>query len=140
MIARVTAVFFGTVLVGTVVIGVSRGELESGMLGRETFPVLLEDGELEFSFPAGTRILVDKPIANGWRQTGVLPLSFDAARQTVLDEMSDKGFSRMRDASDSQSMAKCVIEEWRDANDRKVLWMFWRKTEFETGFSWGEEK
>lgn len=140
MIARMTAVFFGTVLVGTVVIGVSRGGAETGMSGRESTPVLLEGGKLDFSFPAGTRMVVDKPIVNGWRQTGLLPLPFDAARQTISQELTTRGFSRTHEASDCQPMVKCAVEEWRNAKGRKLLWMFWRKAEFETGFSWGEEK
>ena len=141
MIVRMTAVFFGTVVAGVFMVFANRGGLEPDL--EESVRMVqpsLRDCASEFLFPAGTRMLFDRPVVNGWRQSGIIPLPFEAARRAVYDELFDKGFALMHEAGDSQPLAKCVIEEWRDANDRKVLWMFWRKTEFETGFSWGEEK
>ena len=139
MIARMTVAFFGTVLFGVVLLGVNCGEpsSESASMGGAP-PSAPSDVPLEFPFPPGTRIVMDKPVANGWRQTGFIPLPFETARRTVGDGLSGRGFTRMLEAS-GERLEKCVIEKWRDARGRKLLWMLWKTSDMETGLSWGEE-
>ena len=139
MIARMTAVFFGTVLFGVVLLGLNGGEPVSESSSMDsTPPSVPPDVTFEFPFPSGTRIVIDKSIVNGWRQTGFIPLPFESARQAVSDMLSGHGFTRMLEASDGH-LEKCVIEKWRDAKGRTQLWMLWGTSDMETGFSWGEE-
>ena len=139
MIARMIAVFFGTVLFGAVLLGVDGTGPASESVSMVVAPSLTPSDEpFEFPFPSGTRIVIDKPVANGWRQTGFIPLPFETARRTVGDGLSGRGFTRMLEAA-GERLEKCVIEKWRDARGRKLLWMLWKTSDMETGLSWGEE-
>ena len=138
MIVRAFIVFAAIVAGGMMIIGWTATDSDGVML--ETGAVIaLSAANPDFEMPPGTRILLDDPTARGWTRTGIVPDTFERTVRFVSGKMTRAGFNSAHRVESPQEHGR-ILEEWHDPSGQRVLWMIWRVSDGETGFSWGREK
>ena len=78
--------------------------------------------------------------SGGWRQIGVAPLCFEAAKEEVSAIMRECGYKKDDLVSESAGGRSSVLVRYTAAGAPTVMWMLWEAGNFSTGFSWGREK
>ena len=138
-IANALSVFSLTLLTGISIVGrdrcVASNECESGA------PVCVDVEKLNLTdaFPKNWKIVTADGNAHGWKMTGFARSSMVEVESDVVKIMAEHGLSqthRVDDYSDGEN----VLIEFAAKSGAKMLWMIWRQSETESGFSWGVSK
>lgn len=135
MIVRAFIVFAAIVAGGMVIIGWRSPGRDAVMPHDMVVPSATS---LDFEMPSGTRMLLDSPGARGWTKMGIVPDTFERTVRFVSGKMIRAGFRSAHRVESPQGQNR-ILEEWHGKAGQKVLWMVWKVSDGETGFSWGRE-
>ena len=72
----------------------------------------------------------------GWRQSGRLLKTFDAADTQISQLLRDRGFTAKNSSEGRKNMKRCKISLWQKEN-RQLIVMLLELGIGETSFSWG---
>ncbi|MBQ7208185.1 MAG: hypothetical protein IJS01_10350 [Lentisphaeria bacterium] len=72
----------------------------------------------------------------GWRQSGRLLKTFEAADSQISQLLKDRGFTVRNSSEGRKNTRRCKISLWRK-NDRQIIVMLLELGIGETSFSWG---
>ena len=93
-------------------------------------------GAAEFRLPTEARVLAEEP-ADGkcWRQLGMLPLAYAAARRSMALALRRQGWALVRTV-DYDLVRWKALEIWSSGAAR-IMVQYWREEPGLTGFAWG---
>lgn len=87
--------------------------------------------------PRQATVLLTSPDGHGWLQTGVIRLSFTAARRSWISLLENNGWTLTQSINLAEKERKyhelCLFQ--REKN--KIMLMLWEDSPADTGFSWG---
>lgn len=89
------------------------------------------------SIPKAWKVTDDNPRAKGWRQIGVAPETMQEAMREVQMLMRRFGYTEKHDPVADECQ---TIMEFQREGGLGVMWMLWRRSDDETGYSWGVVK
>ena len=101
----------------------------------------LQEGDVNFTgdLPSEWRVVTADANARGWKMMGFAKCSLVDVESEVSRVMAGHGMS-MTHRVDDEGDGRNVLIEFASKNGMRIMWMLWRQSVSETGFSWGISK